>query len=67
MIKEFKYGMTVRELKELIKDWPEEREDGSLTEVWLGDAEGYSNHAKEICTLNLDENDCSDILISHSS
>jgi|AGFS01.1.fsa_nt_gi hypothetical protein len=65
MIKEFENGMTVRELKELIKDWPEERADGTPTEVWLGDAAGYSNAAIEISTLNLDENDCSDVLISH--
>lgn len=66
MIKEFKYGLTVKELKELIKDWPEEREDGTPTEVLLGDGNGHSNSATEVSTVDLDEHDIADLFISHS-
>jgi hypothetical protein len=35
MLYEFKNGMKVQELKELIKDWPEEDHLGQPTEVWV--------------------------------
>lgn len=66
-IVEFKNGMTVKELKELIKDWPETREDGELTEVWVGDYRGMSNIAIELCRLNLDSDGSCDLLISHGN
>jgi hypothetical protein len=31
----FEHGMTVAQLKELVRDWPETREDGTPTEVWV--------------------------------
>ena len=64
-ILEFDEGLTVKELKKIIKDWPETREDGTHTEVWLGDASGISKPAVEVSTLNVDENEVSDIIISH--
>lgn len=62
MILEFKNGLTVKELKELIKEWPETNSDGSDTQVYLGDAGGYSNVAVELSTL-----DESDLFISHGA
>lgn len=62
---ELDHCMTVKELKEILKDWPETRLDGTPTEVWLGNAACVTNEAIEISTLNLDENDNADIVISH--
>ena len=48
----FPNGMTVSELKEAIKDWPEFREDGSPCEVWIG--VGFlSNEARDLIPLNV--------------
>lgn len=66
MIKEFKNGLTVSELKELIADWPEVREDGTPTEVILGDGNGYGNAATEVSTVDMDEDGSADLFISHS-
>lgn len=68
MLKEILYfdeGITVKELKEIIKDWPETRADGTPTEVWLSNAAGVSNPAVELSTLNVDENEACDIILSH--
>lgn len=32
---DYKKGMTVKDLKDLIKDWPEENHIGEPTEVWI--------------------------------
>jgi len=61
-------GLTVAELKELIKDWPETDEHGEPCEVWLGDASGLSNVAVEAVPLNYrkaDRKEWADILIRH--
>lgn len=52
MMQEFKNGMSVRALKELVKDWPEENSLGEENQVWLGDLEDYSNLATEFSSLN---------------
>ena len=44
--------ITVAQLKELIKDWPEENWDGEPTEVWIGDKTGLSNPCRSIFPLN---------------
>lgn len=36
-------GMTVRELKAVIKDWPEEAENGEPTDVWMQTGRGLSS------------------------
>jgi hypothetical protein len=64
----FENGLTVRELKELVKDWPEENEEGELCEVWLGDGRGLSNQVREVSPLNLRTTDSStyaDLMLSH--
>ncbi len=49
----FPDGLTVRDLKALIADWPEETEDGSLTEVWIGQPGSTSRQAFEAWPLNM--------------
>ena len=52
MIEQFTEGLTVRDLKRIIKDWPEEDENGELTEVWVGNLDGFSNVVIELSSLN---------------
>ena len=49
---EFPNGMTVADLKEAIKDWPELDSNGEPCEVWVGTGEMTSNQAKTIIPLN---------------
>lgn len=44
--------ITVRKLKELIADWPEEDQYGDETEVWLSTGAYTSSPLVELCTLN---------------
>ena len=46
-------GITVRKLKGLIKDWPEEDQYGDETEVWLSTGAYTSSPLVEVCPLNL--------------
>ena len=48
----FKNGMTVKDLKDAIKDWPEVDDNGDQLEVWLG-KDGLSNQCVEITPLNV--------------
>ena len=50
---EFTNGMTVADLKELIRDWPEVDENGEPCEVWLCDSSGMSNQARMATPLNM--------------
>ena len=54
----FENGITVKELKELLKDWPETNDLGDPSELWITTSEGYSNPVKTVTPLNR-----SDILI----
>ena len=45
-------GITVRQLKEYIKNLPEVDDMGEDYEVWISTGGGLSNVAKEICRLN---------------
>lgn len=55
-IKHYPNGMKVRELKELIKDWPEKDDFGEDCEVWIG--EGHvSNAVKHAYPLNPKQKD----------
>lgn len=46
-------GFTIKEFKELIKNWPEEGdENGEPNHVWLGDGSSHSNICTEIWPLN---------------
>jgi len=64
----FVNGMTVRELKDLVKDWPENNAyTGEETEVWIGSGdEGTSNQVKYAWPLNHrmdDEGESADLLL----
>jgi len=48
----FKLGLTVKEFKEIVKDWPEEDYMGEPSEVWLMTQPGLSSQCHEINTLN---------------
>lgn len=48
----FPKGLTVRELKEMIKDWPEEDEFGNESEVWIETSDGLSNLVTSVWPLN---------------
>lgn len=49
---DFPNGMTVAELKYMIRDWPETDEYGDPCEVWLCGADGLSNQARHATPLN---------------
>ena len=61
-------AFTVREFKKIINDWPEEYEDGSLTEVWLETGLHLSSPCINITPLNLrkydDGTSASDIILA---
>ena len=44
--------MTVKELKEIIKDWPEVDGNGEPTEVWINSGKGLSSIANSAVKLN---------------
>jgi hypothetical protein len=58
-ITEYPNGLTVKELKEAIKDWPETDEDGDPTEVWVMTEYCLSSIVISITPLNY-----ADILLS---
>ena len=45
-------GLTVKELKEIIKNWPETDENGELTTVWIETGWCLSSIVTEISPLN---------------
>lgn len=51
-VKAFPNGLTVRELKALIADWPETDHMGEDSEVWVETSEGLSNVVKKVWPLN---------------
>lgn len=52
MIKEFPNGLTVKELKELLKDWPEQDKNGEDYTVWVETGENLSTEVKYVTRLN---------------
>lgn len=51
-VKSFPKGLTVKELKELIKDWPETNSLGEPTEVWFEDEKCESSRVRQVWPLN---------------
>lgn len=64
--REFKKGLTIRELKEAIKDWPEENKYGEPYEVWIETGYGMSSIVTRIVPLNKRE-DGADIILESSA
>lgn len=48
----FNNGMTVKDLKDVIREWPEIDEHGNPCEVWIGSSDGHSNQAWSLWPLN---------------
>ena len=59
--------MTIKDLKELIKDWPEIDSNGLPTEVWLESGDMLSSACMQYSKLNVrtkeDGTDCYDLLL----
>ena len=59
-------GLTVYELKKIIKDWPEYNEEtGEECEVWFETGDGLSSPVTEVWPLNKRDTElgtCADIL-----
>lgn len=51
----FEDGLTVKELKDIIKDWPEKNEEGDDFLVWIGH-DCISNICTEVWPLNVKDN-----------
>ena len=69
---EFPGGMTVADLKSMIRDWPETDEYGDPCEVWLCSGDGISNQAKLASPLNMRHSDDdsevrADFLLGHDA
>ena len=65
----FSDGMTVRELKETIKDWSETDLNGESCEVWIETKDGCNGQVHAVYPLNLRKSDsevCADILLETS-
>lgn len=62
--------LTIKELKEFVKDLPEVDDMGSLTEVWLQTGNGLSSPCISILPLNQRQREdgtyYSDILLSYN-
>lgn len=67
-IQDFPKGLTVSELRKILADWPDKKEDGSDTEVWLETGDNLSSPCVTIWPLNVrkDESgkDCADLLLA---
>lgn len=57
VMREFRNGMTVRELKEMVKDWPETNLWGEDCEVWVETGHASSSPVTRAGALNLREDD----------
>lgn len=58
-------GITIKELKNILDNFPEERQDGSPTTVWIGSESGdLSSPAIYIWPLDKDCDGKSDLLIA---
>lgn len=62
----FPGGLTVKQLKEAIKNWPETNEDGNPTEVWIETGWCMSSVVVEITPLNKRGN-LADVILSSSA
>jgi len=51
-IKKYPQGMTIRDLKAALKDWPEEDKDCEAKEVWVETQAGGSCQVTAIWPLN---------------
>ena len=50
---QFPNGLTVQELKQKIRNWPEYDANGELTEVWMETGRNLSSPVKFVTCLNM--------------
>ena len=55
MMHNFPNGLTVKELKNAIKDWPEINVNGEPTEVWIETGLGLSSQVKVVWIIPLNK------------
>lgn len=48
----FEYGLTVKQLKEYIRDWPEKNAYGEPTTVWMSTGKNLTSQVKALVPLN---------------
>lgn len=60
-IKEFINGMTVAELKAIVKDWPETNDEGEPCEVWVCGRTGLSSQITTASSLNYRQGDSGEV------
>ena len=65
-INNFPNGLTVKELKAIVKDWAETDENGDPTEVWIETGRCLSSVVTEVGHLNMSENSA-DLILSSSA
>lgn len=66
-IKHFSDGMTVRDLKAVVRDWPEEGPNGEPCEVWMLTGPTTSSPATKVIPLNMgDDAQSADLLLGCS-
>lgn len=68
----FPDGMTVAQLKAIVRDWPETDEYGDPCEVWVCDGKGLSNQARMATPLNMrrskdDKTVWADFMLGHGA
>jgi hypothetical protein len=57
-VREFKNGMTVKELREIVSSWPlYDAHTGEESTVWVSLEVGSSDQVKGVCPLNYRVND----------
>lgn len=56
-------GITVKQLKELVKDLPEKYDNGEDCTVWIGHENSTSDDVIEICPLNVRDGGVCDIIL----
>jgi hypothetical protein len=67
---DFKGCLTVKQLKEIIKDWPERDKNGEACEVWIGTGRCLSSPVTSLWPLNERDNDgktSGDLLLESSA
>lgn len=64
--RKFEKGLTVRELKEALRVWPEENKYGEPYEVWIETSRGMSSIVTRIVPLNKRE-DGADMILESSA
>ena len=58
--------LTVRQLRDIVKDWPEVYEDGEPCEVWIETGRGLTSPVLRVERLNLRGNRCDMLLESNA-